>query len=105
MEFEPGTFWFLSQHLNPLGHYPQDYARICLNFDNSYLTESRNKSSQDLQKLALSSNPAGIYLFKFKQKKQSKVWNRQWSRSGAFIINFKLISQFVLVFQLFTLSR
>ena len=67
--FEPGTFRSLSQRLNPLGHYPQDYARICLNFNNSYLPESRNKSSQELQKLALSSNPAGIYLFKFKQKK------------------------------------
>ena len=67
--FEPGTFPFLSQRLNPLVHYPQDYARICLNFNSSYLLESRNKSSQELQKLALSSNPAGIYLFKFKQKK------------------------------------
>ena len=26
--FEPGTFWFWSQHLNPLGHSPQRYAQI-----------------------------------------------------------------------------
>ena len=69
MGFEPGTFRFLSQRFNPLGYYPQDYARISLNLNNTYLPESRDKSSQELQKLALSSNPAGIYLFKFKQKK------------------------------------
>ena len=43
-----------------------NYAKIFLNFDNNYLTESRNKSSQEL---ALSSNSADVHLFKFKQKK------------------------------------
>ena len=52
-----------------------NYAIIFLNFNNSYLPESRKKSSQELQRLALSSNSAGVDLFEFKQKKQSKVWN------------------------------
>ena len=52
-----------------------NYAIIFLNFNNSYLPESRKKSSQELQRLALSSNSAGVDQFEFKQKKQSKVWN------------------------------
>ena len=40
---------------------------------------------------------AGNYMF--------KVNNRNWRRSGIFIVNFEHISHFVLVFLLLTLSR
>ena len=57
---------------------------------------------------------AGFYLFKFIKGNTGKMCEiysikipeqRQWRRSGVFVINFKQISHIVLVFQLLTLKK
>ena len=64
-------------------------------------------------------NPVGIYLLKINNSntrtrreicskltiKTSKRRQRQWRRSGVFIVNFELISHLVLVFLLLTLNN
>ena len=61
-------------------------------------------------------NPAGIYLLKVSNRNTRTICKicskllvktperRQWGRSGVFIVNFKHISHFVLVFLLLTLN-
>ena len=45
MGFEPGTFQFLLQHLNPLGHSPQtsDLYRLLLNLSEKINLKRSNK--------------------------------------------------------------
>ena len=78
-----------------------NYAIIFLNFNNSYLPESRKKCSQELQRLALSSNSAGVHEFQFKQEKQQSVksaQSKQGRHQNVRTFRTKQISQLVLVF-------
>ena len=55
--------------------------------------------------------PAGNYMFKINKEtleqgmKYVQSQQRQWRRSGIFILNFEHVSHLVLVFLLLTLSR
>ena len=60
-------------------------------------------------------NPVGIYLLKFNDRNARtrceicskltiKAPERQWRRSGVFVVNFEHISHLVLVFMLLTLN-
>ena len=78
---------------------------------NSVSSENQNKS------YLISSFPAGIYLLKVNNRNtrtrceicsKSTIMTpeqRQWRRSGVFIVDFEHISHLVLVFLLLTLSR
>ena len=48
--------------------------------------------------------PAGNYMFKVNNG-NTRTLQRQWRRSGVFIVNFEHISHLVQVFLLLTLSR